>query len=134
MEIVCACELWRVSEDPNATARTPSIISRNGTELWGAVTREVDEHFVGITPTPALRRIVAFDDGMLCLVIMPARMPVRRVVTTAHMSADAAHSQMDPDAADLQAFFATPGARRDFLNHRPVPAFRGHCGFLSITQ
>src|ERR1700752_3414661 len=38
--------------------------------------------------------------------------PVGRLVAAAHVTASAAEAQVDPDAADLEAFLATVGAGR----------------------
>ena len=78
--------------------------------------RQVEQHFIDVTPAPPLRRIVALDHGMSGGVKMFGRMPIRGIVAAADMPAGAADPQMQPAAAALQAFLAAERARRDVLD------------------
>ena len=81
--------------------------------MRGLSVRQIEQHFIDIAPAPTLRRIVALDDRMPCGVEMPGRVRVGRIVAAADVSAGAADPQVQPLAADLQAFLATERARRD---------------------
>jgi len=72
---------------------------------------EVQYDFVDIAPSPSLRRVVAFDDGMSRRMEMLRRMPSLRLVAAPDMSACAADSQMKPGLARFQALLAAERAR-----------------------
>src|ERR1700730_3142943 len=75
--------------------------------------RQIEQQFIDIAPAPPLRRIVTVDDGMMGGVKMLGRVFVRRVVTTADVTATAADPHMQPLAAAFEAFLAAERARRD---------------------
>ena len=72
---------------------------------------EVKRDFVDMAPSPSLRRVVAFDDGMSRRMKMLRRMPSLRLAAAPDMSACAADSQMKPGLARLQALLAAERAR-----------------------
>src|SRR5712672_4709697 len=94
--------------------------------------RQIEQDFIDVAPAPSLRRIVALDDRMLRGVKMPGRVLVRRVVTAADVTAGAADPQMQPLAADLQAFLAAERARRDAADAGDVGAAFCHFPFLIL--
>ena len=53
------------------------------------IVHKIDHYLFNVAPTPALRRIIAFDYWMACFVKVLGRMPVRRVIAAAYMSAGA---------------------------------------------
>ena len=55
--------------------------------MWGGAIAEVEHDLVDVTPAPAFRRIIAFDDRMARLVKMLCGVAVRRIVATADMAA-----------------------------------------------
>jgi hypothetical protein len=63
--------------------------------------RQLDFDIVDVAPSPTFRRIVAFDDRMLCTMIMGAGMSVRRVVAATDMPACTAQTKVHPPRADL---------------------------------
>ena len=81
--------------------------------MRGLAVRQIEQHFVDIAPAPAFRRIVALDDRMAGGVEMLGGVRVGRIVAAADVAAGAADPQMQPRAADLQAFLAAERARRD---------------------
>ena len=90
--------------------------------------RQIEQHFIDITPAPSFRRIVALDDRMFGGVKMPGRVFVGRIVTAADVAARAADPQMQPLTAALQAFLATERARGDSANGVQMRAMFRHGG------
>src|SRR3954469_14210930 len=90
-----------------------SVIAWNGTKLRRHIAGQVEHHFVHITPAPAFGRIVALDDGMLGAVEMLGGVLAAGLVAAAHMAASAAHPQVKPFPAQLEALLAALGAGRD---------------------
>src|SRR5882672_5926631 len=93
-----------------------SIIARNWPYLRRRVAAQIDEHFIFVAPSPALRWIVALYYGMSSGPVMVGRMVVGRLVATADMTTGPAYAQVNPDAPGLQAFLATARARHDAPN------------------
>jgi len=87
---------------------------------------KIEHHLVDVAPSPALGRIVAFDDRVAGGVKMLGRVPVRRLVATADMSARAADPEMEPSVAGLEAFLAPERARRHVVNGVQVRAGLRH--------
>jgi hypothetical protein len=73
-----------------ARVALPSIIARDRAILGGDISRQIDENFVAVTPAPALRRVISFDDGMVRRMEMRSRMLPRRLVATTDVTAGAA--------------------------------------------
>src|SRR3977135_1289220 len=90
-----------------------SVVARDRTVMRRLSVRQIEQHFIDITPAPSFRRIIALDDRMFGGVKMPGRVFVGRIVTAADVTAGAADPQMQPHAAALQTFLATERARRD---------------------
>ena len=86
--------------------------------------RQIDFDPVDVAPAPTFRRVVAFDDRVMRRLEVCARVPVRRIIAAADMTAPAAEAQMHPLAADLEALFAALGARRDHLDGRQCACSR----------
>ena len=74
---------------------------------------KVDFNVVDEAPAPALRRVVALDDGMSAGFKVSAGVTVGRLIATTDMSALAAKPQVHPARSDPQAFLATQRARGD---------------------
>jgi hypothetical protein len=87
---------------------------------------QVEHHFVDVAPSPALRRIVAFDDRVPGLVEVFRRVTVGRIIATTDMAASAADAQVNPLAAGFQALLASAGAGSDILDGVQVHAVDGH--------
>jgi len=87
---------------------------------------EVEHHLVDVTPSPAFRRVIAFDDRMASSVKVLGGVTVRRVVATADMTAGPAEAQMDPWRTDRQALLTAEGAWRHVTDGVGVNAFVGH--------
>ena len=77
------------------------------------VLAQVEKHFVDVTPSPTLRRIVALDHRMLGGVEMLGCVTVRGIVAATNMAACSAEAEMHPLGAQLQALLAAPSARLD---------------------
>ncbi len=88
------------------------IIARKRAALRRRAIREIKEYFIDETPTPALRWVVAFNDGMSSGVKMLGRVPPRRLVATPHVSAGSADPQVNPLLVNLEAFLAAQRTRR----------------------
>src|SRR5713226_7600235 len=88
--------------------------------------RQIEHHFIDITPAPTLRRIIALNDRMFGGVEMPGRVFVGGIVAAADVTAGAADPQMQPHTAGPQAFLATERARRDVADAGDVCAALCH--------
>ena len=64
-----------------------SIVARDRAVVRCGAAAEVEQDLVDVTPPPALRRVIAFDDWMARLVKMLGGVAVRRVVAAADMAA-----------------------------------------------
>jgi hypothetical protein len=71
---------------------------------------------VDVTPCPALARFERRDDWVAHFVEMFGRVPARRAVTTADMTASQAEAQMNPGRSRLQALCAAQRLGRKRLN------------------
>ena len=88
--------------------------------------REIEEYFIDKTPTPTLRWVVAFNDGMSSGMKMLGGVPPRRLVATPHVSAGSAYPQVNPLLVNFEAFLAAQSARRDGNDSIEVRAFDLH--------
>src|SRR5579871_1462825 len=105
-----------------------SVIAWNGSELRRHIGPQVEHHFIHITPAPAFRGIIAFDDGMFAAMEMLGGMLVLGGVAAADMSAGPADAQMQPDIAAFEALLATLGAGRHLGNGAEVRTeILSHC-------
>src|SRR3954470_21355004 len=68
--------------------------------------RGAERDLVDVTPAPVLAWLCGADDRVARLVLVRRRVPVRRRVAAADLSARHAHAQMNPAAADLEALLA----------------------------
>src|SRR4029077_10883021 len=100
---------------------------RDRAVLRGGAVGEVEHHLVDVTPTPALGRVVAFDDRMTRIMKAPRGVAVWRLVATPDVAARPAQTQMQPFRAGLQTLLATERAWRDHANIGDMGAFVGHC-------
>lgn len=107
-------------DDRLCQTRERSNVARDGSKLGSHVVAQIDEHFIEVAPTPTLRRIIAFDDGVLGRVKMFMCVPIGRIVAATDVAAAAANSQMHPRTAALQALFAAFCARVHPLDGREV--------------
>src|SRR5579883_1913237 len=125
---------WR--RDPAVRAPDPearlkrgpprSVIARDGTVVRGHPIAEIEDGLVDIAPAPALRRVIALDDGVTGRLEMLGRVAVRGVVAAADMAAGTAEPEMHPDRAQLEAFLAAERAGRDIVDLVHVRADIGH--------
>ena len=72
--------------------------------------REIEGHFVGVTPAPTFWWVVAFNDRMLRAVKVFRRMLMWGAVAAADMPASAADPQMHPSGTHFQTFLAAERA------------------------
>src|ERR1700730_4980137 len=89
-----------------------SIIARDRPVVRGLAVRQIEQHFIDITPAPAFRRIITLDDRVSGGVEMFGCVLFGRIVAAADVAATAADPQMQPLAAALQALLAAERARR----------------------
>ena len=79
---------------------------------------EFDEEFIRITPEPLLTGFERADERMLRRAEVFGRVPTRRIVAAADVSAGLAHPKVDPRAARFQALqtaVATQGNIADLV-------------------
>jgi hypothetical protein len=91
---------------------------------------QIKHHFINVTPTPTIGRIIGFHDGMRGRMIMLGRMFIFGAVTTTDMPASTTDPKMYPAIAALQTFFTTIGGGCHVSNGIKMSAF--HCS-LPIT-
>jgi hypothetical protein len=108
------------------------IVAGNGPTLWRRAIREIKEYFIDKTPTPALRWVVAFNDGVLSGMKMLGGVPPRRLVATPHVSAGSAYPQMNPMLVNFEAFLTAQSARRDRNDSIEMCAFDLHGRALPV--
>lgn len=77
---------------------------------------KIDFDVIDIAPAPALRRVVALDDGMTARFKVSTGVTMGRLIAATDMPALAAESQVHPRRSDPQAFLATKRARGDGLD------------------
>ena len=86
----------------------------------GAVVRrlawKIDFDVIDVAPAPALRRVVALDNGMTARFKVPTGVSMGRLIAATDMPAVAAEPQVYPRRSDPQAFLATERARGDDLD------------------
>src|ERR1041385_483807 len=82
-----ACEAAAAKFPPSVPARDRTVVRR-------LALREIEHDFVDVAPAPALRRVVALDDGMAGGMKMFRGVPVRRIVAAADGGAAPGHAQM----------------------------------------
>jgi hypothetical protein len=113
---------------PPPSSLTPShlIVARKRTALRRRPIREIKEYFVDKTPTPTLRWVVAFNDGMSSGMKMLGGVPPRGLVATPHVTAGSANPQVNPLLVNLEAFLAAQGARHDGDDPIEMRAFDLH--------
>ena len=68
--------------------------------------RQIDEIVVDKAPSPTLRRVVAFNDGVSRRVEVLRGMLACGVITAANVPTFPAEPQMNPSLTDFQAFLA----------------------------
>jgi hypothetical protein len=78
--------------------------------------RKVEFNFVDVTPSPVLRRIIAFNDRVSGGVEMLGGMPMGGVIATPDVTAGSADTQMKPGRTDLQTLLAASRARLDIAD------------------
>src|ERR1700761_9140280 len=109
------------------------VVAGDWAVLWGYVGSQIEHQLIDIAPAPALRRIIAFDDGMFGVVEMLGGVFVLGLIAAADMPASAADAQMQPFVAHLETFLASQRAGRDFPDRIQMRAPRCHHIFLSAT-
>jgi hypothetical protein len=103
-----------------------SVESWNWSVLGRCVIAQVDHNLVDEAPTPALRRIITFDHGVLRGVEMLGCVAMRGIIAAPDMAADPAETQMHPFGTHLQAFRATASTRHDDRDLIEVGASLAH--------
>src|ERR1019366_1851732 len=66
---------WKPYRNP--LTRNELVVTGDRSILGGGVGSQIDEHLIHEAPTPALRRVVSFDDGMTRRMKMLGGVPVR---------------------------------------------------------
>src|SRR6516165_1968261 len=107
-------------------AASASVIARYWSVMRRRAVAQIEHDLVDIAPTPALGRVVTFDDRVPCLLEVSRRVPVRRVVAAPDMTTAPAQPQMYPRRADLQALLAPERARCYVANGRLMRASVDH--------
>src|SRR5262249_39484754 len=102
------------------------VVTRDRPDVRRHPIRQIEQRLIDVTPAPALGRIVAFDDRMSGAVEMLGCVLVRRIIATADVTTGPAEPQMQPGAADLQAFLAAERAWRDVLDVGDMGAVLHH--------
>jgi hypothetical protein len=97
-------------------------------ERWRAV--DLEGEIVDVVVPPVLSWLVGLDERVIFGTKVRGRVPVRRVVTAADVSARHAHSQVEPLTADAKAVLASIATGRHVANLVEVTARRGHAKFL----
>src|SRR5262249_52274307 len=116
---------------PATGRRKGSVIARNWAFLRGDVGPQVEEDFVDIAPAPALRRVIALDDGMLGVMEVLGGVFVLRLAAAADMAAGTADTKVQPHVARLQTFLAAQRAGRHFANGGKMRAAVPHQALFS---
>jgi hypothetical protein len=125
-------EYWpRPSVRLGRSGRATLIKARNRSVLKRGSIRKVRNNFAYVTPTPMLGRIVPLNDRVRGGVKMLGRMPVRRVIATADVTAGPADTQVNPGRADLQTFLAASRTRSDVADRCKMRAGLGHATLVA---
>jgi hypothetical protein len=74
---------------------------------------KIEEELVNITPTPVFSWLERLNDRVTGCMEMLGGMLILRIVTTAHMPAFQANTQMHPGVANFQAILTASGTRCD---------------------
>src|ERR1700722_14620807 len=82
------------------------IITWDWSILRCRVVSQVEEHFIHVTPAPALGRIITLDDQVTCRTIMSGCMTPWRLIATTNVSARPANSEVNPFATGFQTLLA----------------------------
>ena len=82
--------------------------------------RKIEQHFVDVTPAPAFRRVIGFDDRMPGGAKMPGGVSIGRLIAATDMTTATADTQVQPGIAQFQAFFTAQSARNDVTDGRDV--------------
>ena len=90
------------------------------------VTVQIDPDLVDIAPSPAFRRIVAFDDRMSGGVKMLPRVLPGGIIAAADVTAVPADSQMHPWASAFKTLLAASRAGLDLHDAADVGTFGAH--------
>jgi len=102
------------------------IVARKRAALRRRAIREIEKYFIDETPTPTLRWVVAFNDGMSSGMKMLGGVPPRRLVAASYVAAGSAYAQVNPMLVNLQAFLAAQSARHDGDDSIEMRAFDFH--------
>src|SRR5262249_1726445 len=109
----CATGVGDAVAHATSAPATRSAIA--GREPWGGIEGfsgarrklgALEVHLVDVAPAPVLASLQRLDDGVLRLVEVLRRVPVRARVAAAHVTAAEAQSQVHPASAHLQAVLA----------------------------
>ena len=76
-----------------------------------------NHRLVHVTPAPILAGLEGLDDWVTAMMEMTSRVPMRRGIAAADVTAGEAQAQMHPARADSQAILAAFGTRRYIANH-----------------
>src|ERR1700737_625491 len=81
--------------------------------------REIEHHFVDVTPPPSFRWIIGFDDRVPGRAKMLCGVSIWRLIAATDMAAGPADAQMQPGVAQFQAFLTPRSARNDVYRILP---------------
>jgi hypothetical protein len=82
--------------------------------------REIEHHFVDVTPPPSFRWIIGFDDRVPGRAKMLCGVSIWRLIAATDMAAGPADAQMQPGVAQFQAFLTPRSARNDVTDLREM--------------
>jgi hypothetical protein len=82
--------------------------------------RKIEHHFIDVTPAPAFRWIIGFDDRMPGYAKMLRGVSIWRLIAATDVAASAADAQMQPGIAQFQALLAPRSARNNITDLREM--------------
>ena len=94
---------------------------------------QIDPDLVDIAPSPAFRRIVAFDNRMSGGVKMLPRVLPGGIIAAANVTAVPTDPQMHPWASALKALLAASRAGLDLRDAADVGAFTAHGELIIVS-
>src|ERR1700735_3019352 len=95
---------------PPRNAMRDLIITWDWSVLRCRVVSQVEEHFIHVTPAPALGGIVTLDDQVTCRTIMSGCMTTWRLIAATNVPTRPADSKVNPFATGFQTLLATARA------------------------
>jgi hypothetical protein len=88
--LIAGCSMKPILFAERAAALGVSIVSGKRSEMRCRLVRKIKHYLIDVTPTPALRRIIGFDDWMAGCAEMLGRVSIGRFIAAANMPASPA--------------------------------------------